>query len=73
MHAHIVVANFLHAERASIGSCFEMAWCYTEHIPLVVIMQPENVHAHPFVRMAAGWIVPTLALATDVVVTHLEK
>lgn len=65
--ADVILANFIGAQRVSIGSMFELAWAYQTRKPVVVAMEPGNVHTHPFVEQAAGgFLAPTLeqAIAT---------
>ena len=51
----VIVADFLGATRASIGSMFELAWASHLHKFVVLIMEAEgNPHEHAFVREAAS-------------------
>lgn len=54
-------------ERVSIGSMIELGWADARRIPIVIVMDMNNVHYHPIVRSMAGWIVPTLDDAIEVV------
>lgn len=53
----VVFAYLLDAERVSIGSMFEIAWCYMHHKPCVIVMEDGGLHDHPFVRQS-GFVVP---------------
>ncbi len=66
MRCDSILANFLGAQSKSIGSCFEIAWAHLLHKPIVVIMEPSNVHQHPILCDSASMIVPTLEQGLDV-------
>jgi nucleoside 2-deoxyribosyltransferase len=71
--ADVVIANFLGAKAPSIGSMFELAWCFQVHKPVVLVMEPSgNVHDHPFVREACDFRVTTIeeAVATAVKIVN---
>jgi hypothetical protein len=55
--SHLVIARLQNATKATIGGCFEMAWAHLLDKPLVVAMDAENIHQHPFVRQSAISIV----------------
>lgn len=65
--ADMVLANFLGAERVSIGSCIEVGWADAKRVPLVAVMEPGSLHDHSMIREIAGWIVPTLDDAVFVI------
>src|SRR5436309_14136370 len=50
--ADIVLVNLLPAERVSIGTMFELAWAKAYQKIVVIVMEPGNIHDHPFVREA---------------------
>jgi len=51
----VIVADFLGAVKASIGSMFELAWASHMHKFVVLIMEKEgNPHEHAFVREASS-------------------
>jgi len=54
--ADIVFANFLGAERVSIGSVMELAWAYDHGKHVVLAMEEDNVHRHAFVMQCADII-----------------
>ena len=51
----------LATDKASIGTCFELAWAWKYQKPAVVVMNDGNPNDHPFVREAAYAVVPTRA------------
>lgn len=63
----MVLVNFLGADRVSIGTCIELGWADAARVPVVVAMEEDNVHRHAMVNQIAGFIVPTLEQAVDVV------
>lgn len=70
-NADVVLVNLLPSlelGKASIGTSFELAWCWKYQKPAVVVMQHEgNPNDHPFVREAAYIVVPTLDASIAVV------
>lgn len=64
----LIVVHLLGATRVSIGTVMEIAWAHAYRIPLVLIMEPKgNIHDHPMIREAAGYIVSTLEEAVAVI------
>ena len=58
--------------KASIGTCFELAWAWKYQKPAVVVMNDGNPNDHPFVREAAYAVVPTTARAIIITRTLLD-
>jgi hypothetical protein len=69
--ADVLYTNFTNADRASIGSCCEIAWAYASSVPklIVVAMPEENVHEHAFIINMATHVFPTHENA----MSYLEK
>lgn len=66
--ADLVLANLLGAEKVSIGTVIEIAWCYASRTPLVLVMEDEgNIHEHGMLRQCVGWRVNTLEAGVHVV------
>jgi nucleoside 2-deoxyribosyltransferase len=56
-----LLANFLHAERPSIGSDFELAWATEQRKIIVLIAKPDSLYAqHPFVRYAVTYLTDSI-------------
>lgn len=55
-----LVACFLGAERVSIGTVWEIGYASCLLKPIVVVMEPGNIHDHTFVTASAGYVVETL-------------
>lgn len=63
----MILAYLLGALKISIGTVMEIAWGDMGRKPIVIVMeQSGNVHDHPMIREAAGYIVPTLEEAVAV-------
>lgn len=71
MRSDVVIANFLGAERVSIGTVLECAWADAARVPLIVVMEEENVHQHAMIREVAGYVVDNLDDAFIIAVTVL--
>jgi nucleoside 2-deoxyribosyltransferase len=67
-----VVACFLGAKRVSIGTVWEIGVAYSHKKPLVVVMEPGNLHDHLFITETAGYVVPTLAEAAHIIASLLS-
>ena len=61
-----VLFNLLGAQKISIGTMMELAWCYQNHTPAIAVMEPGNIHEHAMVNEAIGFRVHTLAEALQV-------
>ena len=66
--AGIVLANFLGAQRVSIGSCCEISRAHAKNKLVVLVMEDEgNLHDHPFLTEAAGFRVNNLRDACRII------
>lgn len=65
--ADVLVVNLLGATKVSIGTVMEIAWAYTERIPVILVIEPTgNPHDHSMIREAVGFRVSTLDEALTV-------
>ncbi len=65
--ADILIVNLLGADRVSIGTVMEIAWAFSNRIPVVAIMEPKgNLHDHAMIREAIGFRVTSLDEAIEV-------
>jgi nucleoside 2-deoxyribosyltransferase len=66
--SNIVLMNMLGAERVSIGTMIEAGWADASRVPIILVIEPTNLHHHMMLREIAGFVVETLdeALATAV-------
>lgn len=63
----VILVNLLGSRIVSIGTMFELAWANLLHKLIVIVVDPENVHAkHPFVR-ESGVLFSDLESAVDYV------
>jgi nucleoside 2-deoxyribosyltransferase len=68
INADVVLANFLGAQRVSIGTVMEVAWAWDRRIPVVAVMEPDNIHDHAMVIEAIGFRFSTLDDAIQCVI-----
>jgi hypothetical protein len=62
----VVLANFLHSERASIGSIGELFWANAFRIPIVIVReQSGNIHDHAMLNAIASVVVTSLEEGCD--------
>lgn len=61
-----MIVNFLNCKRVSIGTCVEIGMGVEQEIPIIVIMEENNIHNHPFITEPAYRVVRTLEEAIDV-------
>lgn len=58
--ADVVLMNLLGAERVSIGTMIEAGWADAFRVPIVLVIEPTNLHHHMMLREIASFVVPTL-------------
>jgi nucleoside 2-deoxyribosyltransferase len=58
--ADVVLMNLLGAERISIGTMIEAGWADAFRVPIVLVIEPTNIHHHMMLREIAGFTVETL-------------
>lgn len=63
--------NFTNATSPSFGSVIEIAWADTLRIPVMVIMEKDNLHKHPFLLELASWVVDDLETGINIVENFL--
>jgi len=66
-----MVACFLGAERASIGTAIEFGFAFAYKKPVVMVVEPGNIHNHVMLRDIAGYVVPTLDDAARIMASIL--
>ena len=67
MRSDAVLFNLLGTESTSIGTMIEIGWADALRKPIILAIEDGNVHWHPMVRAAAGYLVSTLDEAVDIV------
>lgn len=71
--ADAIFVNFLGAHRVSIGTVMEIAWARALQIPVVCVMEKDNMHHHSMLDYACGYIVETLDEGIDVLTALLSS
>lgn len=51
----------------SVGTIIEIGWAIGERRPLIVVTDDDRIGNHPLVANNAGWVLPTLEDAVEVV------
>ena len=62
----VLLANFLGAKDASLGTAMEVQAAHDRGKYVLVVMEEGNVHDHPFIRRAASLVVRDIDTALDV-------
>jgi hypothetical protein len=60
------------ADRVSIGTMIELGWADSARIPVIIVMDENNLHQHAMVREIATYIVPSLERAVELVTLMLD-
>lgn len=63
----LVLANVVGAKTVSIGTVMEIAWADSVRTPIVLACEEGNPHVHAMLTHAAGFVVPTLEEALEIV------
>jgi nucleoside 2-deoxyribosyltransferase len=81
--ADVIIANVLGAQTASPGTCMEIGAAYEHHIPVILVIEPEdNPHDRHMVRGGVGyrvdnlddaWAIAATILGFDVVIPAQKK
>lgn len=70
--ADALIVNLVGAKKVSIGTVMEVAWAYTNHKPVVLIMEKEgNIHHHGMLMQACAYHVETVEEAMEAIVNVL--
>jgi nucleoside 2-deoxyribosyltransferase len=72
MRCDMMLLNFLGAREVSIGSVIEIGWADAFRKPIILAMEKDNIHCHPMIEEVAGFIVPTLDEAIEIIVSVLS-
>jgi nucleoside 2-deoxyribosyltransferase len=75
LRCDLLLVNLRDAEKPSLGSVMEIAWADALHKPIILVMEPGNVHEHAMVLGACGFRAQCLeeAAAIAVAVLNLKK
>jgi hypothetical protein len=72
INAKCLLVNLLGAKRVSIGTMIELGWADMARVPIVIVMEPDNIHQHCIVQAVAGYIVGTLGEGVEMVTWLLK-
>lgn len=72
MRSDMVLVNLLGTEKVSIGSVMEIAWADAFRKPVILVMEKDNLHSHPMLREAAGFVVSNLDEAITIAIAVLS-
>ncbi|HBC44955.1 MAG: hypothetical protein UX08_C0013G0006 [Candidatus Collierbacteria bacterium GW2011_GWB1_45_35] len=72
MRCDMILVNLLGTEKVSIGSVMEVAWADAFRKPVILVMEKDNLHSHPMLREAAGFIVSDLDEAITIAIAVLS-
>lgn len=67
--ANMILMNLLGAKKVSIGTMIEVGWADANRIPIVLIMEDDNLHRHSMLEECADYRVSTLEQGIHVVKT----
>jgi hypothetical protein len=63
----VLFVNLLGAKKVSIGTCVEIGWADANDIPIVLIMEKDNIHHHAFVTESASFVTDNIKDAITIV------
>lgn len=64
-----VLMNLLGSKKVSIGTMIEAGWADAARVPLVLVIEPDNIHQHMMLAEIAGYTVSTLDEAVHILKT----
>lgn len=67
-----VLINLIGAGKVTIGSMIELGWADAYRKPVILAIDPENIHHHPIVNNIASFILPTLDEAIQTAIAVLS-
>lgn len=75
LRCDLLIVNLLGAEKPSLGSVMEIAWADALHKPIILVMEPGNIHEHAMILGACGFRVQCLeeAVAVAIAVLNLKE
>lgn len=66
-----ILVNLLGTTKISIGTVMEIAWAKSFSIPVILVMEDNNIHDHCMIRGSVGFVVNSLEAGIDVLVNVL--
>jgi len=71
----LMLVNLLGASKITIGTMIEVGWADAFRKPIVLVMEPDNLHSHPILNTCCGYICTTLDEGIEcakIIVLHKE-
>lgn len=62
-----VLVNLLGATKVSIGTVMEIAWAFQARIPVIVVMEKDNIHRHAMIEDSITYMTNSLDEAYELV------
>jgi len=72
IHCDLVLMNLLDAKEVSKGSMIEIGWADAYRVPIILAMEPQNVHSHAMVEGLVSFHVYTLDDALSLGISVLK-
>jgi len=66
LRSDVLLVNLKGATEVSVGTVAEIFWADILRKPIILVMEPGNVHNHPLIRSVAGFIERDLDKAIDI-------
>ena len=67
-----LLVNFLGATKVSIGTVMEISRAAAKSIPVICVMEEDNLHRHPILNQACGVIITSLEEGIEMIVSILS-
>jgi len=67
-----LLVNVLGAKTVSIGTMIEFGMARAWEIPIILVMEKDNVHQHLMTRGMAGFVVDDLAVGIEIAISVLS-
>lgn len=64
--SNVVIVYLLGAKSISIGTVMEIAWAYQARVPIILVMEKDNLHSHCMVNECANFKVDNLEDAINI-------
>lgn len=72
MRCDLLLVNLRDTGKPSLGSVMEIAWADARHTPIILVMEPGNIHEHAMILGACGFRADCLAEAAAIAIAVLN-
>jgi nucleoside 2-deoxyribosyltransferase len=62
-----VLMNLLGTHKVSIGTVMEIAWAFQARVPVIVVMEKDNIHRHAMIEDSTTYLTSSLDKAYELV------